>query len=172
MNIYRTLKLLLIITILYTNTSHADGVRLVNGDTLSGSIIKIQQDVLFLLSPIVGEIEIPYTNIASFSTDQPVSITFSNNDHLMGLISVVKNGAIQFSSQRFGSVLDIQLSDIKSMHKPDSATEIATTAVNFSVNKNTLTQEHLDVDEVVLNSGDHLYGNIQSVNENSLIVTT
>lgn len=160
--------------ILFTNTSFADEVQLSNGDRLSGNVTKVNQGILYLDSTIVGEIEIPIKNISTFSTDQLVAITFTNNDQLTGLISGGPNGLLQLNTERFGTIGNIQLTDIASIYPPGSANNARPSLVssNSSSNNKQAAASLDDVDEVILKSGDRLLGTVKSVDHDTLVVNT
>jgi putative salt-induced outer membrane protein YdiY len=67
----------------------ADQVRLTNGDVLSGTIQKMDGDHLLVNNPVVGDVSIPWSGIASLTSDNRLGLTLLNGKSVIGTLSTV-----------------------------------------------------------------------------------
>tara|TARA_R110002096_G_scaffold131497_7_gene281389 strand:- start:258 stop:707 length:450 start_codon:yes stop_codon:yes gene_type:complete len=144
-----------------TSIVNADETLLSNGDKISGIVIKIEKNILVINSPIVGKLEIPMSNVVSFSTQHAVSVVFKNNDQLTGLVSMNADGLLEINSSNLGRITNIATSEILSVHQAGAKgnTTTSSPAVNISQAKTIIDDaKSIDTDEVLLKSGDRLLG--------------
>ncbi len=171
-NIFSPLVLLFNLIAIPTNL-YADEIKLNNGDQISGSIMRIQQDTLVLHSPVFGKLEMPLISVISFKTEQPMSVIFNNEDKLTGLLSMKRGGILQLQTERLGIINNINISDLASAHQPytksDSSNAVTKPSISIKPKSNEIT---ITMDEVFLKSGDRLLGTIQGIDENNLIIQT
>jgi hypothetical protein len=66
----------------------ADEVRLLNGDKLTGKIKRLQEGKLTIETDMAGTVVIPFENVATFSTDEPVDLHLDDGSRLKQKVSV------------------------------------------------------------------------------------
>lgn len=167
------LYLLLIFSLGISMNIYADEIELNNGDRISGLIINLQHDILVLNSPVVGKLEIPVNSIAAFSTNDPISIVFKNNDQLTGIVEMQGNGLLQLQTERLGTIDNIAISDLDSAYQSNTKSSLSPSETKTQTSIEVInTKSVLKTDEVLLNSGDRLLGIIQNVDEKHLVIQT
>jgi hypothetical protein len=92
-----TRKLLLVVAIvsslaLFAGNSFADRVVLHNGDTLTGTVVKLQAGKLTLKTDYAGSVEIQAAKVKSIVTDQPVEVHTTSGEILKGTLKVAESG--------------------------------------------------------------------------------
>jgi hypothetical protein len=73
---------------------YGDRLTLTNGDSISGSIIKKDADILTFKSPVFGEITIPWKAVASLTADDPVTVEMPGGELVAGKI-VTSEGVLE-----------------------------------------------------------------------------
>ncbi|MBI2881425.1 MAG: DUF481 domain-containing protein [Candidatus Tectomicrobia bacterium] len=68
----------------FPGTGAADQVRLKNGDRLTGEVIRLNEDEIVLKSPILGELTIPWSQIAGWEGRKSARITLQDGKELEG----------------------------------------------------------------------------------------
>jgi len=66
----------------------ADQVNLSNGDRVTGKLIKKDGDTLTVKSDLMGEVKIPWKEVLSVSSKDPLTVVLTNGQSLVGPISV------------------------------------------------------------------------------------
>lgn len=114
----RILALSAILASAVASTVCADVVYLNNGDRFTGVITSAGGGVLVLKTPAVGEIKIPLTEVATFTTDQPIELHLSDGTVLNKPVAAGTPG--QIGTAGAGPVVgqNIPLSTIKSVNPP------------------------------------------------------
>jgi hypothetical protein len=100
----RTLYLLLLLA----TVLNADQVTLKNGDRLTGSVVKKDDKTLTFDSPVVGKVTMPWDQVASLTTDAPVTVELASGQRTqatvqsvpMGDISTIRNSAEENAYER------------------------------------------------------------------------
>jgi putative salt-induced outer membrane protein YdiY len=88
--LYYVVMLLGIFAILFIAASPAlaDEVRLLNGDRLTGKITRLQGGKLTIETDMAGTVVIPFENIATFSTDEPIDLHLDDGSALKQKVKV------------------------------------------------------------------------------------
>jgi hypothetical protein len=100
----RTLYLLLLLA----TVLNADQVTLKNGDRLTGSVVKKDDKTLTFDSPVVGKVTMPWDQVASLTTDAPVTVELTSGQKSqatvqsvpMADISTIRNAAEESAYER------------------------------------------------------------------------
>jgi len=93
-----------------SGTALADKVVLDNGDTLTGTVVKLEGGKLTLKTEYAGPVEIQAIKIKSIVTDQPVEVHTTTGEVLKGKLKVVESGklAVEPSPDREATGVDWQ----------------------------------------------------------------
>lgn len=73
---------------------NADVVETTDGARLTGTIVRIYEDVLVLETPYAGTLEIDQAKVASFSTDGPLALRLDSGTVIAGAIQSTPEGGI------------------------------------------------------------------------------
>ena len=96
--------------LLFASDALADRVVLDNGDTLTGTVVKLEGGKLTLKTDYAGSIEIAAGKIISIVTEQPVEVHTTGGEILKGTLKVVEPGklAVEPSPERAATEVDWQ----------------------------------------------------------------
>jgi hypothetical protein len=83
-----------------TLCAHADQVILSNGDRLSGSIENLTGEKLSLHSEMMGLVTVPWRNVSSIVSTQPLYIVLKDGDTFTGSLIQADRGFVLQNSQR------------------------------------------------------------------------
>ena len=81
----------------------ADQVTLKNGDRLSGNIIKYDGKNLILKSELAGEVTIPWENVTTVTSTEPLAITLKDGQRIVGIVTT-DGSRFQVATKETGSV--------------------------------------------------------------------
>lgn len=167
----RKIFAMVLVQVIFIFPVMADEIRLNNGDKISGQLIQIANGTVVMESSALGKVNIPMQEVTSVSTDRVVTVIFNNNDQLTGKL-ISQGGITKLQSERFGLVPNVQLSDVAAVHGV-SAIAMTKPALATSLTKPSLvTDSAAGADQVILKSGDHLVGTIQSITADSVVIDT
>src|SRR5512135_81350 len=95
---------------LFAKATFADKIVLENGDTLSGTVVKLQGGKLTLKTDYAGSIEIESGKVKSIVTDEPVEVHTTSGEILKGKLKVVEPGklTVEPSAEREATAVDLQ----------------------------------------------------------------
>ena len=169
----RFLQIFTLFLALFVATSaQADRIIYTNGNTLIGEILSLDDGILHFRSQSSDELAIDASQIKAVETDNQVRIIFTNNDTLTGKINITKTQRLSIETERFGTLEDISLAEIRSVELVDHVQP------NDSAPQTTATLSALPDEadkpsgEVTLISGERLHGEIKGIDENNLILAT
>jgi len=96
--------------VLFANAALADKVVLDNGDTLSGTVVKLHAGKLTLKTDYAGSVEIDSGKVTSIVTDQPVEVHTTSGEILKGKLKVVEPGklTVEPSPEREATAVDLK----------------------------------------------------------------
>jgi putative salt-induced outer membrane protein YdiY len=72
---------------IFAGTTLADQVTLKNGDRLSGSIVKFDQDKLLIKSEFAGDVTLQWAAVVSIVSAAPLHVALKNGQTIMGVIT-------------------------------------------------------------------------------------
>jgi len=81
----------------------ADHISLKNGDRLTGTITKSDQETLSIKSEFAGELKVQWAAIEAISSNQPLYITLKDGQVLAGVVNTI-NGRIEVQTTEVGKV--------------------------------------------------------------------
>ena len=101
----RTVLLTLLSSCLFSLTVRADQVTLKNGDRLSGTIVKTEDDAKALLikTELAGDVTISWDAISGIISSQPLHITLSDGRVIAGTVSTT-DGKLEVATKEAGTV--------------------------------------------------------------------
>jgi putative salt-induced outer membrane protein YdiY len=105
-------KIITFISIILSHAAIADTVKLKNGDILTGTVIKKETDKLIFETNYAGEIKITWSEIASLSTDQPVTVMLADESIFTGEIQQVEEESEQVNLLGLEASTEVSLKDI------------------------------------------------------------
>lgn len=113
LHLTRKLRLLAVVAlplVLFAGKALADKVVLDNGDTLTGTVVKLEGGKLTLKTDYAGPVEIAAAKIKSIVTDQPVEVHTTSGETFKGKLKVVESGrlVVEPSPEREATALDWQ----------------------------------------------------------------
>lgn len=73
--------------------AHADEIRMLNGDLITGKIIKKETSVVVVSTSYAGQINIQWSEIANIKTDKPVHLVLTDGSNLHGPLLEDEEGA-------------------------------------------------------------------------------
>jgi putative salt-induced outer membrane protein YdiY len=96
----KSIKMVTLLSTLFSYSAIADTVKLKNGDWLTGTVIKKETDKLVFKTKYTGEINILWSEIATLNTDKPVKVVLSDDStfdarlqkRTLGRVKVVNTG--------------------------------------------------------------------------------
>lgn len=76
-------------------SARAGEVQFKNGDRLTGQVLELKDGKLGFDSKVVGVISIPWADVATFSSDEPVTIVFEDKSVIVDKVSVAEPGSVR-----------------------------------------------------------------------------
>jgi len=79
--------LLLLVLCFYAYSAPADQVTLKNGDRLSGTILKTDEDKLEMKSEFAGDVKLPWSAVVAIVSAEPLHIALKNGQTIVGVVT-------------------------------------------------------------------------------------
>lgn len=118
----RKLVLILIATVLPlllpTGNAHADMVVLQNGDTLTGTLVKLQGGKLTLKTDYAGAVEINAAKIRSVVTDKPAEVHTTSGEILKGTLKESSSGRLVVESSADRKTIGVEWQKVSAINPP------------------------------------------------------
>jgi putative salt-induced outer membrane protein YdiY len=127
------LFIIVMVSLLITENSLADEVRLKNGDKLTGQIVRMQEGKLILKTAYAGEITIIWQELTGFQTDGSVKIVLIDETTLEGTTEVVEDGKMKLSTDKLETPSSFSLADVKAVNPEPVKTVRIKTRLNASI---------------------------------------
>ena len=96
--------------------ARADEIRLINGDRLTGEIIRMEKGFLVVKTAYVEEIRIVWEQVACIASDRDLKLVMENGEVFMGRALCPEGGKIQITSPEIGQTAAIALADLKAIN--------------------------------------------------------
>jgi hypothetical protein len=94
----------------------ADQVTLSNGDRVTGKVIKKQDDSLTIKSDLLGEVTVKWKDVASVTTDQPLTVGISPEKSIAGTIATAGDKMVVKGPQ---ATEEVPMAQVGTMRDPD-----------------------------------------------------
>jgi len=127
------LFIIVMVSLLITENSLADEVRLKNGDKLTGQIVRMQENKLILKTTYAGEITIIWQEVAGIQTDGSVKIVLTDETTLEGTTDVAEDGKMKLNTDKLETPSTFSLADVKAVNPEPVKTVKINTRLNASV---------------------------------------
>ncbi len=114
--IFRTTLISLVILFLGVRFAAADEIRLVNGDRITGEIVKMEDEVISVKTTYAGEIQVKREEVACIVSDKELAYVLKTKELLIGRAVCVAGGKIQILSEKVGKSTEISLSELESIY--------------------------------------------------------
>ena len=171
--IKRLLSLIILLLMLaIANNALADRIIYKNGESLSGNIVSLQDGILLFNTKSAGQLSVNLSELKAIETDKQLRIVFTNNDTLTGKINIADKHGIHIETERFGTLEDISLGEIKSLQIMEEIQLLGTASDTHNLPADLPDQSSQPTGEVLLTSGDRLLGDIKSIDEKNLVMST
>jgi putative salt-induced outer membrane protein YdiY len=116
-----TMRLRLCVAVLLTSLAWlpaaADQVTLTNGDRLSGSIVELSSERLRIKTEFLGELSIPRKAIASFTAEEPVHVTLTDKQVVVGTMTS-QDGSVEIQIEP--EPITVPRDDIQAVRSSDA----------------------------------------------------
>ena len=96
----------------------ADRVVIENGDTLTGTVEKVIDGKLTLVTDYAGPIVIPVEKIKEVFTDKPVSVHLKDGEILKGKIKTVEDKKLAIEESPEKTAATVEMGNVKSINPP------------------------------------------------------
>jgi putative salt-induced outer membrane protein YdiY len=94
------------------NIAAADEIKLKNGDTITGTIVKKETDKLIVNTAYAGEISITWTHISSLNSTAPVNIVLTDQTTFSGQIEPSEPGRVKIKSDQSDTETEIAIAEL------------------------------------------------------------
>jgi putative salt-induced outer membrane protein YdiY len=113
-----TILIITIIFVAYISNVSADEIRLVNGDKLTGSVIKMENETITFATEYSPSIEIQRSKIMKITTDSPVNVHLKNGEVLKGELNTSPDGLLMVAPSGGRTEVSVEWPDISSFNPP------------------------------------------------------
>ena len=103
---------IVLITSMFNHTAVADEIKLKNGDTITGTIIKKETDKLVVNTSYAGDISIAWSEINSLSSTTPIKVILADESSFTGLIEQSEPGRAKIKINQLNTKADIDLKEL------------------------------------------------------------
>lgn len=100
----KRIALVLGVSVMFCAQIFADQVTLKNGDRLSGTITKLDNNSLNIKTDYAGEVKIQWTAVAKVSSDQPLYVTLKDKRVVLGIVVMTDSDTIEILTKDAGKV--------------------------------------------------------------------
>lgn len=101
---------------------HADEVRLLNGDHLTGTIVSKSGDEILLKTSYAGTLKIQWTKVSGISTDQPVRVVLADDTSMDATVSPAQDGTVTLQAGSIIKTAPISLDKLAYINPPPEVT--------------------------------------------------
>ena len=106
--------------------AHADEVWLKNGDRITGTLVRLEGDRLFVNTAYAGELSIAWQEVDNLQTDAPVTTLLGDNTSTQGRVSRGEDGRVIIQSADLEQPLNITLAQIQAINPKPPAPPLKT----------------------------------------------
>ena len=118
-------RIVAVMAALLTTLVHADEVVLTNGDRITGKVVELVDGKLSIKTEYAGVVKIDWTQVETFSTDQPIYVKVGDNV-LRATVSEADTGTATLSSEDWLETEPIELSRLSEMnYEPKPAVRVS-----------------------------------------------
>lgn len=96
----------------------ADSVRLVNGDRLSGSVVRMDAESLWLSTPYAADLKLPRSQVIRIETDAPVQVRLDDGTTIGGRLQGDTNENVRIHAASLGTTAALPIRRIAAINPP------------------------------------------------------
>ncbi len=78
-----------------TTLARADEVQFTNGDKLTGTVLALADGKLAFDSKVAGKLSIPWSEVATFSSEQPITIVLADESVIVDTVALAEPGSVR-----------------------------------------------------------------------------
>jgi putative salt-induced outer membrane protein YdiY len=75
--------------------ANADEVQFTNGDKLTGKVLALSDGKLAFDSKVAGKLSIPWAEVATFSSEEPITIVLADESVIVDTVAVAESGSVR-----------------------------------------------------------------------------
>lgn len=103
---------------LLSSTALADSVVLGNGDRLSGTLVRMDADSLWLETPYAGKLKLPWAQVSRIETDAPVRVRLDDGTELDGQLQADDDRQVRIRIGSLAETAPLALDRIAAINPP------------------------------------------------------
>ena len=103
---------------LFTSTALADTVTLLNGDRLSGTLVRLETHTLWLKTPYAGTLKLPWAQVGRIDTDAPVRVRLADGTELDGQLQADRARQVRIRIGSLAETAPLALDRIDAINPP------------------------------------------------------
>ncbi len=111
-----TTLMLLLSLLLGVCPAKADGIRLKNGDLISGEIVRLEGESITVKTSYAGEIRVKWQEVNCVSTERELTFILKTKELLKGQAICPDDGQIQIVSEKIGRTEELPLDDLEGIY--------------------------------------------------------
>ena len=112
MSLVKQLLPIVLIILSFERIAAADEIKLKNGDTITGTIVKKETDKLVVNTSYAGDISITWSQISSLNSTKPVNVVLIDQTTFTGLIEQSEPGRATIQTDESDAKTDIDLTEL------------------------------------------------------------
>jgi putative salt-induced outer membrane protein YdiY len=111
----------------------ADELRLVNGNSLSGKVIRMEGGKLFFATDYAGEIAVDWTKVAALTTDDPIKVILSDGTEFEGATLESDDNMMTLQTKKLEGPADFNLAEVEAINPAVKPVVKITTRANLGI---------------------------------------
>jgi len=96
--------------------ARADEIHLVNGDRLTGEIIRMEKGFLDIKTAYAEKVRVIWEQVVCVASDRDLKLVMENGEVFIGRALCPEGGKIQITSPEIGQTADLPLADLKAIN--------------------------------------------------------
>ena len=96
-----------------------DVVFLVNGDRITGKIVKLEDGVLYLKSQMAGELQVPWANVERLDASTVLAVVMADDTGYQGIIGKETGDSGRLTVRTDGETRSLDISEVAVVESPD-----------------------------------------------------
>lgn len=157
--------------LMYSGYTNAAQIELINGDRLTGKLVRMTDGIVVFQSGVFGEVRIPFDQVSSLISDADTTVILKDGSRLVGLIEIDQKGSLSMVQGQLQFSQNIVRSDLVALNPPilSNRTKYSGRAnLGGTFNRGNSDENTLNLDaELVARTSDSRYTFGVEVNEGS-----
>jgi putative salt-induced outer membrane protein YdiY len=142
MRAWSTISILIIWGVLTTPCSvKADELHLLNGDVITGQLIRMEENQLFFKTTYAGEIKVNWSEVINLITDGPIEVILIDGKVVLGISQRASVNIMQLETEKLEAPSNFKLSEVTAINPMKKPIVKITARINAG-----LTQERGNTD--------------------------